>query len=171
MLNTRSSIQYVVNKYGCPETAAEIGVQAGDNAFGMLSEYPIKHMFLVDSYLAYNDDGRIMTEKDQDRFLQYTLLRLRPMFNRISFMLMSSVEASKFIPDNSLDYVYIDANHSYETVKEDIKCWYPKTKILAGHDYTGSHKGVAQAVDEFVASNNNLVLAKLSDRDWLIDKR
>lgn len=40
--------------------------------------------------------------------------------------------------DCSLDFVFIDAHHTYESVKEDINCWYPKLKIggiLAGHDY------------------------------------
>ena len=38
----------------------------------------------------------------------------------------------------SLDFVYIDANHSYDYVKEDIELWYPKVKsggYLLGHDY------------------------------------
>jgi hypothetical protein len=46
--------------------------------------------------------------------------------------------ASKFFGDNSLDFVYIDANHSYEFVKEDINLWYPKVKKggwVMGHDY------------------------------------
>lgn len=42
--------------------------------------------------------------------------------------------------DDSLDFVYIDANHTYESVVDDINLWYPKVKsggILAGHDYLG----------------------------------
>lgn len=40
--------------------------------------------------------------------------------------------------DNSLDFVFIDAHHSYESVKEDINLWYSKIKIggiIAGHDF------------------------------------
>lgn len=40
--------------------------------------------------------------------------------------------------DNSLDFIYIDANHTYEAVKEDIIHWYPKVKsggIVSGHDF------------------------------------
>lgn len=170
MYNIRASIHYVVNKYGCPETAAEIGVRAGDNAFGMLSEYPIKHIFLIDPYLAYDDDGSFITEEAQNHFLSQALLQLKPMLNRISLMLMTSVEASRFLPDNSLDYAYIDADHSYEHVKEDIISWYPKTKFLAGDDYGGSHTGVVQAVNEFV-DNNDVTLVKFPGRDWLIEKR
>lgn len=51
---------------------------------------------------------------------------------------MSSVEASKLYEDGSLDFVYIDANHTYEGVKEDIEVWMPKIKptgYIGGHDY------------------------------------
>jgi hypothetical protein len=41
-------------------------------------------------------------------------------------------------PDNSVDFIYIDGNHSYESVKQDIELYLPKLKkggIIAGHDY------------------------------------
>jgi hypothetical protein len=49
-----------------------------------------------------------------------------------------SVDAAKNYQDNSLDFVFIDGDHSYEACKEDILAWLPKMKtgsILAGHDY------------------------------------
>lgn len=49
-----------------------------------------------------------------------------------------SVIGSKMFEDESLDFVYIDANHAYDWVVADIKCWFPKVKkdgFLLGHDY------------------------------------
>lgn len=46
--------------------------------------------------------------------------------------------ASTMFNDNSLDFVYIDANHAYDFVVQDIELWYPKVKsggYLCGHDY------------------------------------
>jgi hypothetical protein len=46
--------------------------------------------------------------------------------------------ASNFFKNDSLDFVYIDANHAYDFVKEDINLWYPKVKsggYVMGHDY------------------------------------
>jgi predicted O-methyltransferase YrrM len=49
-----------------------------------------------------------------------------------------SVEVAKTIPDGSLDFVFIDANHAYEYVVADIAAWAPKVRkggIVYGHDF------------------------------------
>lgn len=50
----------------------------------------------------------------------------------------SSEISAKIFNDHSLDFVYIDANHAYDYVVQDIKLWFPKVKIggyILGHDY------------------------------------
>jgi cephalosporin hydroxylase len=73
--------------------------------------------------------------------------------NRITPLHMPSVQAAKLYKDKSLDFIWIDADHTYEAVKEDIEAWFPKLKshrYLAGHDYGNREfPGVKQAVDEF----------------------
>ena len=62
-----------------------------------------------------------------------------------------SWEAATLFEDNSVDFVFIDADHQYESVKKDITAWYPKIKIggiMSGHDYI-SKFGVADAVNSF----------------------
>ena len=64
----------------------------------------------------------------------------------------SSVEAAKSFEDDSLDAVFIDAEHTYDAVKADIEAWYPKLKnggYISGHDYYMGWPGVCQAVDSF----------------------
>ena len=49
-----------------------------------------------------------------------------------------SNQAVEMFKDNSLDFVYLDANHKYEEVKADIEMWFPKLKsngIISGHDF------------------------------------
>ena len=65
-------------------------------------------------------------------------------------------------PDGFFDFVFIDANHSYEAVREDVAAWAPKVRsggIVSGHDYYPgkSYKqcGVIQAVDEYVAAHHH----------------
>jgi len=50
----------------------------------------------------------------------------------------TSASASEIFRNESLDFVYIDANHAYDYVVEDIEYWFPKVKkggYLMGHDY------------------------------------
>jgi hypothetical protein len=72
-----------------------------------------------------------------------------------------SNQAAHDFADNSIDLVYLDGAHDYESVKEDIAMWFPKIKeggVLCGHDYTErSHLhefGVIPAVQEFLLANN-----------------
>lgn len=64
----------------------------------------------------------------------------------------STIEAARWFADGTLDLVFIDADHSYEGVKNDIAAWGVKVRpggILCGHDYIGHYVGVKRAVDEF----------------------
>lgn len=64
---------------------------------------------------------------------------------------MDSVESTKYYKDDSLDFIFIDADHTYEGVMRDLKAWYPKLKFgghIAGHDYFND-EGVRQAVKDF----------------------
>lgn len=69
-----------------------------------------------------------------------------------------SHEAADFFQDNSCDVVFIDMNHSYESVKLDIETWLPKVKnngYLAGHDYhRKGWPGVRKAVHELLGKEN-----------------
>lgn len=67
--------------------------------------------------------------------------------------------ADKF-EDGSVDMVFIDADHSYESVAKDISAWLPKIRkggIISGHDYDNPC-GVKQAVSErfkdYIVENN-----------------
>lgn len=45
--------------------------------------------------------------------------------------------------------VYVDGDHRYEHVKDDIRFFGAKAKTIAGHDYSPEFPGVVQAVDEY----------------------
>lgn len=80
--------------------------------------------------------------------------------SRVVVIHQPSVEAAKEFLDGALDFVFIDANHSYAAVKEDIEAWLPKLKpgaLLSGHDYANLDDAcgleVQRAVDEAVAAH------------------
>ena len=71
-----------------------------------------------------------------------------------------SWEVAKYFEDKSVDFVYIDADHSYDSVTKDIQSWYPKMKsggIISGHDFNNA-KSVEKAVRDYF--NNNFKLFK-----------
>lgn len=62
-----------------------------------------------------------------------------------------TAEAVATFGKKKFDFVFIDADHAYESVKKDIAAWLPKVKkggIIAGHDYEPAWSGVMQAVNE-----------------------
>ena len=65
----------------------------------------------------------------------------------------TSHNAANQFSNNSINYIMLDAGHSYEDVKNDINIWYNKVKpggIISGDDYGGSFfPGVTQAADEY----------------------
>jgi len=67
----------------------------------------------------------------------------------------NSVEASVYLPNESIDFCFIDADHAYESVKLDLETWWKKIKvngILGGHDY--NNPDVRRALDEFIKDKN-----------------
>lgn len=62
---------------------------------------------------------------------------------------MTSVDAAGTFLDNTVDFLMLDGDHSYEAVRDDIEAWGPKMKpgsIISGDDY--GWPGVRDAVNE-----------------------
>jgi hypothetical protein len=93
----------------------------------------------------------------QNEFYAKTVKRIRFARDRAKIFRRRSLDAAKLVPDGSCDFVFIDADHSYDGCKADIEAWLPKVKPggwLCGHDYQNhdfERFGVTRAVDEFVA--------------------
>lgn len=66
------------------------------------------------------------------------LENVKPVSHALNAIRSDSVAAAANYPDKSVDFVFIDGDHSYEGCKRDIEAWLPKVKdggILSGHDY------------------------------------
>lgn len=146
---------------------AEIGVAAGHFSQKLCEDIPGLKLYCVDSWMAYHGNRRGgADEKHNNNFIK-TKNRLKG-YN-VEFLRMFSMDALKYIPDESLDFVFIDANHDYSFVKEDIREWSKKVRkggIISGHDYYNMRNGgVVQAVDEYVKENG--IELHLTDADHL----
>ena len=84
---------------------------------------------------------------------------------------MRSLDAAKIYINNSFDFVFIDADHSYKGAVLDIRHWYPKVKVggwIGGHDYGHPRIGeVKKAVDE-VFTEDKIELS--ADMTWFVKK-
>jgi len=131
---------------------AEVGVADGLTSKKLLDSFPNLFLLMVDSYLWGERSQRIWQEG-----LEHSKSFTDEFSNRRILMISPSIVGATVISDQSLDFAYIDANHTYKCCHEDLICWVPKVKIggvLAGHDYGTKRDyngrwGVKKAVDEF----------------------
>ena len=133
-----------------PVTGVEVGTSSGANAVEVIKEWKeVEKLYCVDSYPVYAD---FKTQLAQTTLLFCAISNFIPQ-PKIHLKLEDSIKAAKEFEDGSLDFVYIDANHSYDAVKADILAWLPKVKkggIIGGHDLDwGEHEyEVLKAVKE-----------------------
>lgn len=119
---------------------AELGTGHGLLAEQLLAGCPVLHLIVVD--LFRRPERRAATEARLGLYQQQ---------GRCSVYEGSTLHAATLIADGSLDFVFIDAGHSYAAVAADIHAWQPKVKPggwFGGHDYHPGHPGVIQAVKE-----------------------
>lgn len=136
---------------------AEIGVWLGVHALFYLKELDIKRVFLIDPYAGYKgyDPVKEFGMENLETAEQSAHARLRNYKQEIKWIKKKSAEATGLIDDDSLDFVYIDGNHSFDSVMEDISLYYPKLKkggLLSGHDY--DLENVKRAVDASIKSHD-----------------
>ena len=102
-------------------------------------------------YLPDDIEKELFPENLYDTFLK----NIEPVKHIINPIKELSWDGAKHYEDKSLDFIFIDAAHDYESVKKDINAWFPKLKptgIIAGHDYTWC-VDVEKAVHEFFDKN------------------
>ena len=138
---------------------AEIGVEQGVFSEIICQNPSVKKLYAIDAWKAYRGYHDHTSQTKLDRFYAISRERLAP-YNCQIVRKFSLVAARDFM-DASLDFVYIDANHAYQHVYEDLTVWSKKVKkggVVSGHDYIRrkSQKqfyAVIQAVNNFVKAN------------------
>jgi len=159
----------VVEKYPTNSTFVEVGSWKGRSSAYMAVEIANSgkniDFVCVDTFLGsqfHHDRNWPDLDKLYDIFKQ----NMTPVSKYYRDLKMTSTEAAKLFEDESIDFVYIDACHEYESVKSDIHSWMPKIKkggIIAGHDYNPTFPGVIQAVHEEFGENN----ISIRNRSWV----
>jgi hypothetical protein len=153
----------LLNEIYCErKVGVEIGVYRGDLSWRLLGSNRNIFLYLVDpweecapdsSYATTEDHINRCTQAEHDESMRQAMNNVDLFRGQFKVLRMTSEEAAKEFPDESIDFVFIDGDHSYEGCSQDIALWYPKLKdggLLSGHDYRdGRNYGVKQAVHEF----------------------
>lgn len=141
-------------KKGC-----EIGVAYGGQSQYLLEQTHIETLYSIDPYKHFTKneypDFLNFEQKVHDVLFLKVMEKLEIFGNRSILLRETSQDAVKRFDDNSLDFVYIDANHTYEYVRDDLNRWSCKVRpggLIAGDDYI-NWPGVSKAVREFTQAH------------------
>lgn len=159
------------------DQGAEIGVWRGELSQELLWFRAGLHLLMVDPWKDPSTQPRNKDGKSQDELCAEARHRTAFADGRRQILRLESVEAARAVRPESLDFVFIDADHSYESVVADIAAWLPKLRpggLLCGHDYSKPGErsstgwpGVVRAVDEFVRSSG-LELDRGLEATWFV---
>lgn len=159
-LEHRNQLGDYLNRLELKGVGVEVGSAYGGFARTVLSTWEGRRLFLVDPWT--RQPAEVYKERtehiDYEAHLQ-SCIRLARFDSRCKLVRAYSVQAAPRFKKNSLDFVYIDGNHCYEAVKEDLEAWHPKVKpggLFAGHDFydvttSGHYCEVKKAVAEWMA--------------------
>lgn len=167
----RTRIPELLNRTNLLGEVVEVGVWRGDFSAHIRKNWTGKMLYCVDVWPVREDmehAAKLVTASGAA-----TMLHER------------SVDAAKGFEDGRFDLVYIDADHEYRNVKEDIEVWFPKVKdggFLCGNDFVDGTwaychygdvfgYGVRSAVLEFASCVNRFVFSTREQKpNWLIVK-
>jgi hypothetical protein len=160
---------FLQNYFGAKSlVGVEVGVWRGDHAKQMLGMLNLDRLVLVDSWLPFVEGTFVFSAVDAEKNFIATKEAVS-MFRQVEVMRMLSVEAAKKVSDG-LDFVYVDADHTYKGVKADLAAWFPKIRmggVFGGHDFSVDFQSVVRAVVEFAYEHDAKLYFKSPDW-WLI---
>ena len=120
----------IVNLVPMKGIFVEVGTLSGKFAHEIALKRPDLKLKVVDNW---------MPPHQYEKSSAYGLLR-----DKAEILEMDSLSASNLFDDNSVDLVYLDADHTYQGVLKDLQAWWPKVKrggYIASHDFENKPKG------------------------------
>lgn len=149
IIDTRYELVKEINANGY-KTGVEVGVREGYFSYYLLKHSKLKALYSIDPWADRHGEQNYQNAKSM-----LDMFGSRSVLSRVGSM--EAVQSPVFtdVAYPPLDFVYIDANHRYKYVREDIDAWWDVLSpggMLSGHDYVDAKGcGVIKAVDDFVA--------------------
>ena len=141
-----------IKRLGDDIVGIEIGTSCAESTYLLLEKCPnIKKIYTIDPYLQFEDWIGTITQDILDRQLDIAKRNLDCFGDRVEMLRMTSKDALKMFKKESMDFIFVDGDHSYEGTKWDCHNYYPILKeggFFCSHDY-GFLEDVRRAVDDF----------------------
>lgn len=163
MINGLIKLAHKVDRKG--GIMVEIGCFSGESSSIFVKNTNFKTIYCIDAWENGYDASDVASFKHVMSDVETAFDNRMAEFDNISKIKAYSVEASRNFENGFFDFVYIDACHQYESVKEDIIAWLPKVKpngFIGGHDY--NIEGVKKAVNEVVGTD----IITFRDTSWIL---
>lgn len=157
-LRHRDEFPEWLNTAGLTDEGAEIGVFTGEYSALLLAKWAGSLVWGIDPFIAYPAeewrDGCNRSDLPEIGVKVTERFKDHPRYNLIK---QPSLDTVKDFDDGQLDFAYIDSNHRYESVRDDLKAWWPKVHsggVIGLHDFyqrddDAQLANVARAVWEF----------------------
>jgi hypothetical protein len=137
----------------------EVGVYRGRYSKMLCKGNPDLRLTCVDAWKAYSGYRDFTIQSELDAVYLEAQMKLAPY--GCKFVRAFSADAAKTFQDQSVSFVYIDGNHSYEGCSTDLFAWVPKIRrggIISGHDYRHFRRSlnirVVEAVQGYTAAHD-----------------
>lgn len=145
----------------------EIGVASGWTMNHFLQNLPNLQLTGIDPYIGYMDGNIKIAQEMLDAQYLAAQDNISDFAPRGKILRGYSQDFVNLFEDKSLDYIFIDGDHSYEGALRDCELFFPKIKsngIFAGHDW--SFDGVQKAVNEFKDKNGSPNIRMIKEDVW-----
>lgn len=143
----------------------EIGCYAGESTEVWCKRF--NNVIAIDPWLSGKGyDSNDIASKNMSNGIEKQFDNRMKSYKNIIKIKNFSYNVCNSIEDNSLDFVYIDGEHTYDGVMRDIELFLPKIKTggyIGGHDYKPKWVGVVNAVNEKLGIPDNI----FEDKSWI----
>jgi len=150
----------------------ELGVYKGRSAAFMAIELANRNLKVqfdaIDDFRGLAGEGHL-----SESLYAQCVHNLKSVSEYVNLIRMTSLEAVNLYKDASLDFIFVDGSHDYDSVTADLLAWYPKVKpggLFTGDDYQSDWPGVIAAVNDFAHANQLRVVAIPTTYHWMLVK-
>jgi Methyltransferase domain len=150
-------------------SAAFMGVEIA-NSGKRIKFYSIDHWRGSLEEAPHREDEDVRRNRLYEVFLQ----NVSPLSEYVYPLRSDTAQAAARFEDLSIDFIYVDAGHSYSAVARDIRAWWPKLKVggvMAGDDW----RDVRRAVEDFFKWRGSEIIVRTGEpnagwEQWLVQK-